>query len=453
MATLLLAAPAVAALKPLKVPPREEATTQAGMKVIVARRGPLPLVAIRLVVRAGSAVDPQGKFGLADFTARLMRRGTSKLSADEISEAVEFVGGSLSTSAGEDYLSVSISAPAEHLVPMLDIMGQLVREPTFPQGEVDSAKKRVLAQLANELDDPAAIAERALVQAYWGAHPYGHELQGRAADVKGFTRDDLVAFHKGKLGPRIATLVVVGELEPKKVFAAVERSFAGWTGGPAAAPVLPTLEKPASAGQIVLVDKPDQTQTQVRIGERGVARGHPDYFPIVAFNTVLGGSFTSRLVTQVRVKRGLSYGIGSHFDGLAAGGMFSVSTFTKTEATREILDVTLAEVAKMRAKGPTPVELATAKSYLNALYPSRIETNEGVSGALADIALYGLPKDFVETFRERLGQVTKDQAAGAARQYLFEDKPVIVLVGNAAKVRPLVEGLGKVTVKKVAELE
>jgi zinc protease len=453
MATVMMAAPARAALKPLKVPPREEASTTTGLKVIVARRGPLPLVALRLIVRSGSAFDPAGKLGLADFTARLMRRGTKAMTADEINEAVEYLGASLATTAGEDYLSVAISAPAEHLVPMLEVMGQLVREPTFPQGEVDSAKKRVLGQLANELDDPGSIAERAFVSSFWGAHPYGHELLGRAADVKGFTRDDLVAFHREKMGPRVSTLVVVGDVDPRQVFAAAEKAFAGWTQGPAASAVLPTLSAPSSPGQILLIDKPDQTQTQVRIGSMGVPRGHPDYFPIMAFNTVLGGSFTSRLVTQVRVKRGLSYGIGSHFDGLLAGGMFAVSTFTKTQATREILDVTLGEIAKMRAKGPTAVELATAKSYVNALYPARVETNEGISGSLAEIAVYGLSADYVETFREKLDAVTRAQAADAAQKYLFAKEPLIVLVGNASQVRPLVESLGPVTVRKVAELE
>ncbi len=437
----------------MKLPARQRFTTSTGLEVIAARRGPLPLVSLRLVIRAGGAFDPPGRFGLADFTARLLRRGTKTRTAKEIDEAVEFVGGSLATAAYEDYLTVSVSAPSDYLAEMLEVMAQLVREPSFPKAEVASAKTRVLAQIANELDDPSSLAERAFVSAFWGAHPYGHELVGRARDVRRFTRADLVAFHRERVGPRVSTLVVVGDVEPRTVFAATERAFRGWKGGPATAPVVLPFGRPASEGQVVVVDKPEQTQTQVRIGARGVRRGHPDYFPIVAFNTALGGSFTSRLVREVRVKRGLSYGIGSHFDALASGGAYSVSTFTKTENTRKILDVALAELAKMRASGPTAAELATAKSYVNGLYPARVETNEGLSHALAELSVYQLAPDFIETFRERLGAVTRAEAAAAAAVRLEIDRPLIVLVGNAAQVKPLAKGLGTLTVKTVADLE
>lgn len=442
-----------APLKPLKLPPIARATLPNGLQVVVARRGPLPLVAIRLLIQAGSCADPVDRHGIVDFTARLLRRGTQALSADQISESVEFVGGSLAAGATEDFIAVSMSAPAEHLSALLDVLGQVVRAPAFPPAEVESARGRTLAQLANDLDDPAALADRAFLQAVWGDHPYGHDVSGNAAHVRTYAREDLVRTHAERWGPRISSLIVVGQVEPDAVFAAAERARGGWSGGPEAPVVPPPLARPAMAGHVVVVDKPDQSQTQVRIGGTGVEKGHPAYFPIVAFNTVLGGGFTSRLVTEIRVKRGLSYGAGSHFDARRAGGDFSVSTFTKTESTRKVIDVVLAEIERMRRRGPTPAELRTAQRYVGALYPTRFETNEALSAGLAEQLVYGLPDDWIERFRERLSAVTRAQAAEAARNHLFESEPVLVLVANASALGRQLEGLGPVTVRQASELE
>lgn len=453
MATLVAAAPAQLQLRPFQLPPMEVGTTSTGLKVIAMRRGPLPLVAMRLVVRAGSAADPPGKLGLADFTARLLRRGTSQRSADQIDEAVEQVGGSLAAGAHQDYLGLSLSAPSEHLEALLAVLGELVREPSFPQEEVEAQRRRVLAEIANELDDPEALADRAFSWAMWGEHAYGHEINGRKADVQSFTREDAVRFHRQLVGPKISTLVVVGELDPGAILAQAERAFAGWAGGPEARPAIPPARGAAMPGQVLIVDKPEQTQTQVYLGAPGVARGHPEHFPISAFNAVLGFGFTSRLVQEIRVKRGLSYGASSQFEALAAGGTFGIHSFTRTETTRKLIEVALAQVARMRKKGPSLAELRSAQRLVTGLFPARLETNEALAGSLAELEAYGLPLDWLERFRDRFAAVTVKEAQEAAARHLFEDDPTLVLVGNAAALQPQVEGLGKVRVIRPAELE
>ncbi|XXF81354.1 pitrilysin family protein [Myxococcaceae bacterium GXIMD 01537] len=443
-----------AASSPLKLPSLVEHTTDSGILVLAAERGPLPLVAMRLVLRAGSAVDPQGKHGLADFTARLLRRGTARLSADDLDEAIEFVGASFAVGVSEDSMSLHVTTPAEHFSQMLDVLGQLVREPSFPEKEVESARERVLAQFANDLDDPSAIADRAFTQAMWGDHPYGHDVSGTSAHVRTFTRADVVAFHRAHLVPKGAMLVVVGAVSPDVVAAEVARAFAGWEGAPAipdAAP--PRPERLGRPGEVLLIDKPDQTQSQVRIGGPGFHLGHPDYFPSTAMNIALGGGFTSRLVNEVRVERGLSYGVSSYFDAMRAGGIYAISTFTKTESTREIIDVALGEVGKVREGGVTPKELKSAQTYLAGLYPLRTETNESIAGVIADMRLNQLGDDWVEKFRDRLRAVTPKQAAEAGARYCYPEKPTLVVLGHAAKVRPLLEGLGPITVVPASEYE
>ncbi|MBZ4397497.1 pitrilysin family protein [Myxococcus sp. AS-1-15] len=437
----------------LVFPTLHESTTSSGLKVIAAERGPLPLVSMRLVIRAGSSTDPEGKHGIADFAGQLLRRGTRRLNAQAIDEAVEFVGASLGVGVGEDTLSVAITTPAEHFAQMLGVMGQLVMEPTFPESEVADARERALAQFANDLDEPSVIADRALVRALWGKHPYGHNVSGSVKTVSTFTRDDVVRFHQERLGPKVAMLVVVGAVDPGRVAAAAEEAFAGWTGGPDKAPVIPPLEKVAKAGRVIVVDKPDQTQSQVRMGGPGYRTGHEDYFPAAVMNTALGGGFTSRLMNEVRVNRGLTYGIGCWFDAMHAAGIFALSTFTKTESTREIIDVSLGEIAKVRDSGLKPTELRDAQAYMGGLYPLRTETNESIASAISDIRLNGLGDDWVLRFRDRLKAVTPRQVAAVAKKYCFAEPPTIVVLGNAAAVKKQLKGLGPITVVPASEYE
>jgi len=296
------------------------------------------------------------------------------------------------------------------------------------------------------------VAERALLRALWDDHPYGHDVVGTTKQVRTFTRQDAVAFHRSRFGPRVGLLVIAGQGEAREVKSVAERVFGDWEGGPDRVPATPTLQPPVLSGRTLLVDKPEQTQSQIRIGGRGIPRGSEDIFAASLMNTALGGSFTSRLVEAIRVKRGLSYGVSSGFERLMAAGSFAVSTFTKTETTRAAIDLCLLELAKMRRKGPSAEELDVAKRYLTGLFPLRFETNEAVAGALAEIRLYGLGDDWVERYRERLLQVTVEEARRVARKYILAEPPAIVVVGNAAQVKKQLSGLGPVSVREVSQL-
>lgn len=434
---------APAALSEIKLPPLHETRTGSGLTVLVAPRGPLPLVTLRLTVLSGSSVDPGGKEGLADFTAQLCRRGTARMSADEINEAVEFVGAALFAGTSEDVVTFGIISPAEHALAMLDVLAQVATEPSFPAHEVESARTRALAQLANDLDDPALLADRAMVRALWGDHPYGHDIAGGSRSVASFTREDAERFHRERLGPRVAQLVVVGAAEPGVMVEAADRAFARWSGGPAAAPELAVPERAALAGRVVVVDKPDQTQSQVRLGSVAFRKSHPDYLSSQVVNAVLGGGFTSRLVDEIRVNRGLSYGASSYFDPSRVSGSFQISTFTKTETTREIVEVALEEVSRMRRDGPRRPELAKAKQYLCGLYPLRLETNESLAGAIADTRVNGLGDDYLQRYRSRVMDVSLERAAElAARWFLPDEGRTLAVVGRAEQVVPQLEGLG-----------
>ena len=434
------------------LPPSLHFTTPEGLNVEVARRGRVPLVSIRLVVQSGASADPTERLGLADFTVRLMRRGTARLSADALNEAVEFVGGTLAVFAAEDFVALAVTTPAEHLAGMLEVLAQMVREPSFPKHEFETERDRTLAQFANDLDDPGLLADRALQRAIWGTHPYGHDVAGNRVSLERLLREDVVAFHRDRFGPRISQLVLVGAVDAASARPLVERAFAGWQGGPERPLVPPALTQAVSQGQVLVVDRPEQTQAQLRLGGLAYRRGEPDTFPAQVMNAALGGGFTSRLVREVRVKRGLSYGVGSAFETMRSGGSFSVSSFTKVRTARALLDVTLQEVARMRERGPTQVEVAKAQEYLAGLFPLRVETNEAVASAISDLWVYALGPDWVDHYRSRIRAVTRAEAATAAKRFCFSSPPAVVLVGPAEALVKAAEPLGEVTVVSASQL-
>ena len=420
--------------------------TPGGLRVTVAPRGRIPLVAVRLVLSSGAAVDPPGKEGLADFTMRLLRRGTAQRNAHDLDEAIEFVGASVGLFAGEDQVAVPLTTPAEHLPAMLGVLAELVRSPSFPDEEVRIERERSLGQFANDVDDPSLLADRALLKVAWAGHPYGHDVSGTRASVARFQREDAVRFHAAHFGPRPAHLFVVGAVDPGAVAAQVEEAFGSWSGGPGRSTEIPAPAGIGNAGKVVVVDRPEQTQSQVRVAGPAYRRGAPVQFAAQIVNVTLGAGFTSRLVREVRVKRGLSYGVGSSFDTLRAGGLFSVSSFTKVETTGQLLSVIRGEVDRMRARGPTPAEVEKAQRYLAGLFPLRTETNESLAAVLADMALYGLGDDWLDRYRERVRAVTRAAAQEAAARYCFPEAPVTVVVGPAERLRPQLERFGPVEV-------
>lgn len=445
-------APQGSGLRPLQAPVRTTAVLSNGLTVHFVPRGQLPLVSVRLVLREGSARDSRP--GLTDFTMRLLRRGAAGRTADEISEQVDFVAASLGAWAGEDAVGVSLQTPSQHLETLFGLLAQVITQPDFPEKEVELARRRTLAQLSNELDDPGSIAERAIARALWGDHPYGREAFGLRKSIETLDRASMVARHRELFVPAHAALYLVGDVDPNTLVPALEQALGGWNGPDRSLPPLPGLERAATAGRVTIIDKPDQTQVQFRLAARGIPRGHVDQIPLGVANAALGGVFTSRLMREIRVKRGLSYGAGCHFETLKAAGGYYASSFTKTESIGELIEIARREIDLMRTKGPTAKELATVERYLAGLYPTRLETNDAIAGALADIDTYGLPHDWIERYRDRVISVTAADAARAAAAHLPKaEDATIVLVGNAKAIEPQAKAFGEVHVLAVKDLE
>jgi zinc protease len=429
----------------ITLPPLHEETLANGVRVIVARRPGVPLVAVRLVVAAGSALDPAGGEGLAGLVVQVSRRGTRARSGREIDDLAESLGAELGAAADEDAAWYGLSAPAESLAPLVDLVVDVATGPTFPAKEFDRIRRREIASLAHLLDEPGAVADRAMLRAAYGGHPYAHPSEGRARHLARLTRADAATFHRRRFSPAAAMLVVVGAVDPEAALALARRRLGGWKG--AAIPPAPIPPPAPAARRVLVVDKRDATQVQVRIALPALARAAPEWFPAVVANAIFGGGFTSRLMEAVRVNRGLSYGVRSRFAASRAGGLFFVSSFTKTATTAELVDVMLDEARRFCDGGPGEEELERSKSYLAGLYPLSLETHDQLAEKLADVHLHGLPIERVTEYRARVRAVTAAECLAVARAHFpLDGRGVVVAVGPARDVAPQLERFGPVEV-------
>ena len=445
--------PAPGPMRELRFPAFADQTLSNGLRLIQIERHGEPAVSLRLLVPAGKLYEPAAKAGLAGAVADLLTQGTATRSAQQIAAAIDGVGGSLDAGSGPDFTSVSAAVTSDQLDLALELLADVVLHPNFPEGEIERWRRQSLSNLELQRADPGYLAEVSLQRLVFGAFPYGLPSAGTPESLRGLTRDDLVAFHRDHYLPNGAILAVVGDFRPATALAAVERVFGGWAKG--AAPRPPALDLPAyPRRRVVVIDKPDAVQTQIRIGQAALAYTDPDYFTATVYGTVLGGGSSGRLFREIRIKRGLAYGAYSGFGEQLVSGSFAVRTSTKTASTVEALRVALDEIAAM-GRAPVPaVELDEAKTFLNGAFPLEIESGGAVASRVLTALGYGLSRGFLDSYRDRISAVTpaEIQRFGAGR--IHPESMVVVLVGNAAAFGPdLAKLLGPFETIPAADLD
>lgn len=447
LAIAAIAAPAAAL--PVRLPAYQKVTLKNGLSVYVMPTARLPLVDFRLVVRAGAVNDPAGKEGLASLTAGLLTQGAGPRSARQIAEDIAFVGGSLEASAGAEQAVVTCEVLKKDFATGLSLFHDVIVAPAFPAEEFARKRDETLGDLASEKDDPGTVADHALGPFLLGASPLAHPPIGWEKSVKGLTRGDVVAFHGEQIVPDNAILAVVGDVNAAEALKALEGAFADWTpsGKPHPIPYQPLVRTGGRAVRIV--SKPEVTQTQIRMACPGVARNHPDYFPIVVVNTILGGGFTSRLMNEIRVVQGLTYGINSRFTMFRNAGVYGVSTFTRNETLRKCIDETLRVMKGLIDQGPSDEELAKAKRYLTGQFPLRLQAPDALAAQLLDMDFYALDPHYVENYGDRINAVTMTDCRRALKSYFCTDDLKILVVSNPDSARQALSGLGPIDVKPI----
>jgi len=429
----------------VQTPPTTRYTLDNGLTVILMEYRKVPVVCLRLVARGGSAQDPEGLEGVASLTTTLMREGTVTRTSAEIADAIDFIGGSLSVGAGLEYCAANAEVLAKDLDTGLNLLADVVLHPSFPDEEIERQRKQYLASLDAVKENPGTIASITFRKNLYGEHPYGRQAFGTRRSLDRMTKQDILDFYTKTFSPNNATLVVVGDFKGAEMLEKVRAAFGSWA---AAGKVDLTLPPPSmvQGRKVVLVDKADATQTQIRVGNTGVDIKHPDYIAITVANTIFGGGFTSRLNDELRIKRSLTYGAGSGFSANLAGGTYSISTFTKNETIKETVEVILEELKKFRDKGATREEWKKAHNYMAGEFARSLQTPEALAGRMTDIELYGFPKDHLETYIKRVNAVSLADVQRVAQKYFLVDDLLIVLVTPAQQTAPVVEPYGPVSV-------
>jgi predicted Zn-dependent peptidase len=477
---LFVSAPVLAQSAGLKLPPYKKLQLKNGMTVLLMEQTEVPVVSFSFIIRAGSVSDPVGKEGVASLTAGLLRKGTKNRTADQLSNELDFIGGSLGFGAGTDFTSGSAEFIKKDLDKGLDLVADTLLNPTFPDDEV----KKLLTQSANGVkaakDNPQAVIGQYYNRYLFGSHPYGRPSGGDETSLAAITRDDIVKFYNDKYKASNTILAVAGDFNTAEMEAKLNAKFGAWAGDapllrdavvdkmakpksgkkPMAGPP-PTAAQPVSnvpapqpfvGKKLLLVDKPNTVQTYFYIGNVGVSRANPDRVGINVVNTLFGGRFTSMLNSELRIKTGLTYGARSFFDQRAQPGAFAISTYTRTETTEKALDLALDILKRLHEKGVTEEELKSGKEYIKGQFPTSVETTDQLARALANFTFYGLTDAEINDYYTKIDAMTVAEANRIIKQYYPLDNLVFVLVGKGSEISKVAQKYApKVDTKAITE--
>lgn len=425
----------------LRVPAVETATLPNGLELAVIEMHKVPVVDVTLLLGAGTVCDPDDLPGLATFTATMLQQGAGSRGALDIADEAAYLGASLNTGAGYDAATASLHVPKRRLGPALDLLADVVMRPTFPDTEIARQRDLRRSQILQQRDQPVAMANVAFAAIVFGAaHPFGRPVNGTETSTAALNRDRVLQFYQAYYRPNTTRVLVVGDVTLDEATRLVAARFGGWARS--AAPPQPTAAAPAAAARtIYLVDKPGAAQSVFRIGQVGVSRATPDYFALEVLNTILGGSFTSRLNQNLRETHGYTYGANSQFAMRRLPGPFVAAASVVTAKTDSALIEFMRELRRTRDEAVPQAELAKAKAYISLGLPADFETTQGAARQFSNLLLYDLPLDYYGTYIPRINAVTAADVQRVARQYLDPDHLAIVVVGDRTKIEAGLQAL------------
>jgi zinc protease len=424
----------------LSLAPVEARELANGLRLLIVEHHELPLADFILLVRSGGETDLKGKPGVASLAATMLDEGTTSRSALEIAGQSASLGAHLATSSDWDASTVSLHTPTAQLDSALALFADVVLHPAFRAADFERVREERLTELIQMQDHPPVIADRAYASIVYGTeHPYGRPLTGTQAAVQRITREDLRRFYRTYFRPNNAALIVVGDVTADDIERRAARLFGAWERA-----LVPPAEfrdpPPAGPTAIYLIDKPGAPQSSVRIGAVGVPRSTEDFFAIQVMNTLLGGSFTSRLNQNLREAKGYTYGAFSQFDMRRAPGPFTAQAEVVAEKTDSALVEFLKELRAIRDTVPM-AELSKAKRYLQLGLPAELETTDDIARRLVPIVLYDLPLEYYNTYVQAIERVSQADAKRAAERYIDPDRLAVVIVGDRSTIEASLRAL------------
>jgi zinc protease len=427
-----------------KLRPYKDVTLKNGLKVVLIEDKTLPYLSLGMLIKVGGSQDPQNLSGLNDMVAELLDKGTRQHSALELSDLMAQYGGEFNATAGIDATYASASALSFHQETLLGHFAEIITEASFRAGEIERLRRRRLAQLKQVADDPDTLTEIAFEDFLYGQHPYARPVSGRIKDVRLISKKHITKHYLQYYRPSNSMLAVVGKFSPD-IVDQLERVFAKWTDRKVERPALTGWPK-VQAQQVLIVDKGDLQQAQIRFGHKGIRRNHRDFIALRLANAILGGGFSSRLMTEVRVKRGLTYSVSSGFDARLDEGPFEISTFTRHDKIGETIKEVLRVVEEYQNTGPSDVEIKEAKALLKGQFPRTLETPDALASNLLHLRFYGVPDSYLSTYLDAVEKITAAALKRVIKEH-FQAKNLQILVhAPRAKALPQIEGVAPVQV-------
>lgn len=440
--------PGPGAPRPYRFPHFETRILSNGLRIMVARMPAIPVVTTLAVVEAGATRDPRDFEGLAQFVTRGLSEGTRHMNALELTTRLEMLGTTLDTGADWDSAIVQLTALSSRVDDALAVLAEVLRYPSFPEHELERLRAERRADLAQLRAEPRGLSDVFFSRLlYEASSRFARLAGGDERSIEKLSRDEVVSYHARYYRPDATALMLVGDIDIDHAVRMASTHFGEWTGK---AP--PVTEPPAAQRhlepRVHLVHKADAPQSEVRVGHVAIPRFHPDYFPVVVMNAILGGLFSSRLNLNLREQHAYTYGAHSAFDWRRAASPFEISTAVETAVTADALREIVAEFTRIREETVSDTELSLAVSYLVGVFPIRFETTAEVAGGLANVEIFRLPSNYFDTYRERISAVTVQDVLRVARAHLDPGRLQVVVVGNADAIREPIAalGLGPITV-------
>ncbi len=416
-----------------------------GVKGFAVSWPELPLVSLHLILPFGAEADPPGRGGLADLSAEMLTRGTRNRSALQLAAEIDGMGAVLSSHSGWNGSFLSLTGLSEDLKRLLELMAEIYLQPALSPEEFDQLKQLRIGQLVQQKDESQIIADERFQEILFRGTPYSHPVYGSLESLPGISIEEVRGFHKENLLPPESFLVFVGDLQPEKCFRWMEENLPSVSDKKS--PVGEFDPSPLPRGKVRIIDRPELTQSQIRLGHIAIPHDHPDYIPFEVMNYTLGGGgFSSRLMQRVRSELGYTYGIHSSLEPRKFRGPFTISTFTPTDVTLACVREVLSVVQSFLDKGDTEREREEAVNFLTGSYPRRFETIGQIAQRIVQAEVHGLGLEYLSAYPKKVSEVSLEMISRVARQIIHPQNLMTVIVGRAESFRREFESLGPVEV-------